>query len=444
MRTIVASLSACLAVGAPGALAQPEATNLLSNPGFEEGARDLEPWTLGDVPKGVSIRRDNRITNTGAGSLRLSKSAENFFPPAGVSQTLDRDPSWHAIEVGADVRAVRATKLVLDVQFAGDGQEAHEWAAFIGAANPDDPPVTHDWKRYSGVVGVPAWAETITIAVQIWGPGTAWVDDVSAAPVEGAPPVPGETPAQTPDQTPGAGDPAQRPAASDPGGAPGEEVTIASDANKRYVHFAPTGEAPSGGYKLLIVLPGGDGSAEFTPFVSRIAANALPEGYVVAQAIAPVWSDAPDRVVWPTENLPDENMAFPTERFVLDIIDDVRARHQIDPGHVYILGWSSGGPAGYATTMRAGSPVRGALIAMSVFKPEMLPPLGGASGKAFYILHSPEDFIPMRFPEDARDRLARAGAETKLEPYEGGHGWRGDPFAMIRAGVEWLEKNSGG
>ncbi|MEZ6242119.1 MAG: hypothetical protein R3B57_03670 [Phycisphaerales bacterium] len=442
MRTIIASLCACLAVGGLAALAPDPDHNILSNPGFEDGVRDPDAWTIADPPRGVSIRRDNRITNSGKGSLRLSKSADNFFPPAGATQTLDRNPSWHALEVGADVRAVRATKLVLDVQFSGDAQDAHEWAAFIGAANPDDPPVTHDWKHYSGIVAVPDWAKKVTIAVQIWGPGTAWVDDVSAVPVDA--PTPGATPA-VPDKEPDANNPGDEAPAPDAADAPkGESITIAADARKQYVLYTPPSEAPRNGYKLLIVLPGGDGSAEFSPFVGRVAANALPDAYIVAQAIAPVWSDADDRIVWPTEKLPDENMAFSTERFVLDIIDDVKERHEIDPRNIYILGWSSGGPASYATTLTAGSPIRGALVAMSVFKPEMLPPLNAAAGKAFYILHSPQDFIPMRFPEDARDRLARAGAKTKLEPYEGGHGWHADPFALIRAGVEWLEKNAGG
>ena len=39
----------------------------------------------------------------------------------------------------------------------------------------------------------------------------------------------------------------------------------------------------------------------------------------------------------------------------------------------------------------------------------------------------------------ARKQLTAAGAKVKLQTYEGGHGWHGDPFEMIRAGIDWLE-----
>ncbi len=78
---------------------------------------------------------------------------------------------------------------------------------------------------------------------------------------------------------------------------------------------------------------------------------------------------------------------------------------------------------------------------MSVFSPGRLSPLTNACGRPFYLLHSPEDAIPIRMAEAARDELRKAGAKTELQTYEGGHGWRGDVFGEIRRGVEWLEKN---
>jgi predicted esterase len=205
----------------------------------------------------------------------------------------------------------------------------------------------------------------------------------------------------------------------------------------------PSGTAPAGGYKLLIVLPGGDGSEEFRPFVSNMAKQALPPGYIVAQAVAPAWSKSEDRVVWPTEKLKGTPAPkFTTEQFVEEIIADVKAKHAIDAKFVYMLGWSSGGPPCYSMALKQGSPVTGAFVAMSVFKPETLPALDAAKGKAFYIYHSPQDFIRMNFPEAARDKLAAKGARTTLATYEGGHGWHGDVFADIRKGVQWLETNA--
>jgi predicted esterase len=77
---------------------------------------------------------------------------------------------------------------------------------------------------------------------------------------------------------------------------------------------------------------------------------------------------------------------------------------------------------------------------MSVFKSKQLRPLAGAKGHRYYILHSPQDFIPMRMAEQARDILRQAGAQTKLATYTGGHGWRGDVYGMIRKGIEWLQQ----
>ncbi len=77
---------------------------------------------------------------------------------------------------------------------------------------------------------------------------------------------------------------------------------------------------------------------------------------------------------------------------------------------------------------------------MSVFKPQTLPPIENASGLAFYILHSPQDFIRMEYAEAARDQLRAAGAKTKLTTYEGGHGWRRTTYPNLRDGIRWLEK----
>lgn len=222
------------------------------------------------------------------------------------------------------------------------------------------------------------------------------------------------------------------------------EVRAGNAPSQRFYLIGPRAGAdpPQDGWKLLVVLPGGDGSADFLPFVRRIAERALPAGYVVAQAIAPQWTDDPERVVWPTRGLPDPRMKFPTEDFIASIVRDVQERMKINPRHVFLMGWSSGGPPCYAASVTPGIPVTGVFVAMSVFKPAQMPDLAEAGGKAYYLLHSPQDFISMRFPEAAAKQLAEAGAAVHLQPYEGGHGWHGDVTAMIRAGVEWLESRT--
>jgi predicted esterase len=255
--------------------------------------------------------------------------------------------------------------------------------------------------------------------------------------------------AQQPEQP--AQSPGQDEESKDPTSAPETETfhververQAGGDAQKRYllIQTAPVEERPEDGWKLLIVLPGGDGSAEFGDWVQRIATDGCPPGYLVAQLVAPVWRQGDGRIVWPTKGLPDDKMAFSTEFFVTSVVEDVQASHELDERHITLMGWSSGGPACYAALLDEKCPATGAFVAMSVFKPEQLPDAAEAKGKAVYVLHSPTDFISMRFPEDAVETLREGGAATHLETYEGGHGWQGDAFEKIEPGLEWIESN---
>ena len=80
-----------------------------------------------------------------------------------------------------------------------------------------------------------------------------------------------------------------------------QERTVRGDQQKRYFLIGAGGDqkAPEGGWGLVVVLPGGDGSAGFQPFVKRIWANALPDGYLVAQPVAAEWTEN-QQIVWPT------------------------------------------------------------------------------------------------------------------------------------------------
>ena len=222
-----------------------------------------------------------------------------------------------------------------------------------------------------------------------------------------------------------------------------QDLLAGGDRHKRYFLFGPhdTDEWPRDGLRLLLVLPGGDGGPDFRPFVENIFRKATPDGYLVAELVAPQWSpEQAGRIVWPTVGLPSPEAGFTTEQFIDAVIDDVAARYRLDPRYVFSLSWSSGGPAAYAASLADDSRITGSLVAMSVFKPELLPDLQHASGRRYYILHSPQDFIPMRFAQAARDRLAAAGATTTLVTYEGGHGWHGDVFGTIRRGLQWLQE----
>jgi predicted esterase len=224
---------------------------------------------------------------------------------------------------------------------------------------------------------------------------------------------------------------------------PSQGLQAAGDANKRYILIGPkkNTEPPAQGYGLLVIMPGGDGSADFHPFVKRIYKNALSDGYVAAQPIAVQW--LPDQqIVWPTMTNPVAKMKFGTEEFVEAVIEDVGKKHKVDRTKVFSLSWSSSGPAAYATSLQNKRGVMGSFIAMSVFNPKFLPPLKDAKGHAYYLYHSQQDRIcPFRMAEQAKNSLAEHGAKVRLETYEGGHGWRGNVYHDIRNGIEWLEQN---
>jgi len=95
----------------------------------------------------------------------------------------------------------------------------------------------------------------------------------------------------------------------------------------------------------------------------------------------------------------------------------------------------------YRAALEKKTKVTGAFVAMSVWKPDLLPTLRYAEDRAFSILHSPDDFIPIRMAEDAQDELEEAEARVHFATYQGGHGWRDDPYGNMRRAIAFLEEN---
>lgn len=234
--------------------------------------------------------------------------------------------------------------------------------------------------------------------------------------------------------------------ADDVADVPSQDLKAGGDADKRYFLIGPRKDAkePEGGYNLLVVLPGGDGSADFHPFVKRIFKNALGERYLVAQLVAVDWTGGdPNRVVWPTSKVKAPKMKFSTEEFIEAVVAEVAAKHKLNAAKVFTLSWSSGGPAAYAASLAPKKSIRGSFVAMSVFRTEWLPALSGAKGHSYFLYQSPDDKIcPLSHAEKAAEALKKEGAKTELVTYKGGHGWRGPVFDDIRKGVEWLENNT--
>ena len=224
---------------------------------------------------------------------------------------------------------------------------------------------------------------------------------------------------------------------------PHEERKAGDDAKKRWFLIGPRekAEAPKEGHPLLVVLPGGDGGDGFLPFVKRIHLNALAKEWLVAEPVSIKWKPN-QQIVWPQEGLKVPGMEFTTEEFIEAVIADAAKAKKVDPARVYVLGWSSSGPALYAHSLAKKRSAVGWYIAMSVFHPKQLPALSGAKGLPYLLDHSPDDkTCPFADAQEAEKALTKAGATVKLVTYEGGHGWHGDLWTRLSEGVTWLEKN---
>ena len=220
---------------------------------------------------------------------------------------------------------------------------------------------------------------------------------------------------------------------------PCEDLRIGGDANMRYFLIGDSkGACPDEGFKLAIIMPGGDGGEDFNPFVRRIHKYALGSDWIVAEPVSVYWNKAQE-IVWPTKKDAVADSKFSTEEFVGMVIDDVKKRAKIDSRNIVTLTWSSSGPAAYAIALQLETPVTGSYIAMSVFRPEWYPTIASAKGRRFVIDHSPQDRVcPYSMSIKAEKKLLEAGAEFKRIEYEGGHGWHGDAFGRISEGMKWL------
>ena len=226
--------------------------------------------------------------------------------------------------------------------------------------------------------------------------------------------------------------------------ASGEDFTehrIRNDEHLRYRVFAPKAETDE--HRLVVFLPGGDGSDAFTPWLLNIYRNALPEEFLAVQLIAPKWT-TDQQVVWPTKKTPARKMGEPVEKFFETVVRKVSKTHKIAKGEIYTFSWSSGGVPAFLIAAEKRGDVRGSFVSMAVYRDGWVPKnLKKVRGQRFFLYHSPEDKVtPFSSAEGGKTALEKNGAEVRLETYSGGHGWRlgAGHFPDIRRGMEWLIK----
>lgn len=157
------------------------AKGLVKNGGMEKGEKTPSDWKQGATIPGVRYTWDRGEGHDSKASLVLQKTANRYFPIAQWYQMLPNPGDTSKLKVRAWVKAEKAAKGIVDVLFADkNGKRTHQWVAYIGAKKAGDPPISHNWKEYSGVVEIPDGTTHIAIALQIYGPGKLWFDAVRA------------------------------------------------------------------------------------------------------------------------------------------------------------------------------------------------------------------------------------------------------------------------
>lgn len=208
----------------------------------------------------------------------------------------------------------------------------------------------------------------------------------------------------------------------------------------RGVYFTIPAKAPVAGKKgpLLVVLPGGDGSRDFLPFVENGILGSVPEDCTGVLVTSVKWRDD-QKVVWPTAQSKVQDQQWTTEAFVAAVVKAVQQEAAIDPKRIAVLAWSSSGPAVYPMLLDPKGPFARGYVAMSVWPAVEKKGMTAAKGRRFVLDQSPDDQVTaFSHAREAYTALTAAGATVHLSTYRGGHGWQDDPLARLRANLAWL------
>ncbi len=157
-------------------------TSLVRNGGFEEGFAN---WTEDAFPPnavgrtGVSVAQ---MVGHNGKAIMFTRTENRYLPVELYTQNLPAPNGKSTIDISAWVKAHDVGKATIQIMFdRGNANETRQWGIYVGAYNEGDPPANHDWKKYSGSFPIPPGTQSITIALEMYGPGTVYFDDIQAA-----------------------------------------------------------------------------------------------------------------------------------------------------------------------------------------------------------------------------------------------------------------------
>lgn len=157
------------------------ADDYLLKESFESGKKSPTGWREGARVPGVEYIWSDSVASHGKRSLALKKTENRFFPIAQWFRSIPYEGGQANVEVCLKAKAAQAQKATVDLQFYDAGGEmiGHEWIAYLGAKEEGDGPADHDWGRFGGVVRIPPTTKKIGVALQIYGPGEVWFDELT-------------------------------------------------------------------------------------------------------------------------------------------------------------------------------------------------------------------------------------------------------------------------
>ena len=130
--------------------------------------------------------------------------------------------------------------------------------------------------------------------------------------------------------------------------------------------------------------------------------------------------------------------------YILAAVEAMKEQYPIDPDRVYVLGHSEGGVLAYGVALRhpglfRGLVVIGARLRSEETTAEVLEPADDQL--QVLVCHSREDqMIGFEAAEEAHKTLKRAGFQSKLLTYAGGHGLTKE---LVMAIAAWIDRDAG-
>jgi predicted esterase len=219
---------------------------------------------------------------------------------------------------------------------------------------------------------------------------------------------------------------------------PPRERTIAALPKSCWFLLPPrTPPKPSTKLGLLVVLPGGNATKEFLPFVQNGLFAQAPDDFAGVMLAAVKWRED-QHTIWPTAVGDTTGALYTTEQYVRAVLAEVDKEHPIDPARRVVVAWSSSGPAIHPLMAAKDSPFQRAYIAMAVW-PQHLEDLAAVEGRRYVLDQSPDDQVTIfQHVRDAHAALSRAGAQVRVSVYTGEHGWGEQPLPRFAKNLGWL------